>query len=57
MTPAQKNASDPPRVYRGGSWYFYEPSWVRAASRDSLVPASRNDDIGFRAYLPGRVKR
>ena len=54
MTPAQKNASDPPRVYRGGSWYFYEPSWVRAASRDTLEPAIRLSAIGFRCALRGR---
>ena len=54
MTPAQKNASDPNRVLRGGGWRSLGVSWVRAASRDSLVPASRNDDIGFRCALRGR---
>ena len=54
MTPAQKNASDPNRVYRGGSWSFNVPSWVRAASRITFVPAYRNLSIGFRCALRGR---
>jgi formylglycine-generating enzyme required for sulfatase activity len=53
MTPT-KNA---PRVLRGGGWRSLGVSWVRAASRDSLVPASRNDDIGFRCALRGRQPR
>ena len=54
MTPAQKNASDPNRVLHGGSWDSYGPSWVRAASRSTFVPAYRNDHIGFRCALRGR---
>ena len=45
------------RVVRGGSWYHSEPSWVRAASRDSGVPASRGGDLGFRCALRGREPR
>ena len=46
-----------PRVVRGGGWRSLGPSWVRPASRDSLVPASRNDDVGFRTSLPVRQPR
>ena len=54
MTPAQKNSSDPNRVYRGGSWSDIGPSWVRAASRYTYVPALRYSFIGFRCALRGR---
>jgi len=45
------------RVDRGGSWYFYEPSWVRAESRFTVVLARRSDGIGFRTALAGRTPR
>lgn len=54
MTPAQKNASDPNRVLRGGGWRANVPSWVRAASRGTNVPAVRYFSIGFRCALRGR---
>jgi len=36
------------RVYRGGGWNANGPSWVRAASRFTPVPAFRSYDFGFR---------
>lgn len=54
MISPPKNDTDSPRVYRGGGWDNYVPSWERAASRNASVPAVRGDIIGFRAYLPGR---
>jgi formylglycine-generating enzyme required for sulfatase activity len=51
-----KNDTDS-RVDRGGGWRSLGASWMRAASRDSLVPASRNDDVGFRTSLPVRQSR
>ena len=45
------------RVLRGGSWSFNVPSWVRAASRLTFVPALRNYVIGFRCALRGREPR
>ncbi|MFN7869957.1 MAG: SUMF1/EgtB/PvdO family nonheme iron enzyme [Planctomyces sp.] len=38
------------RVLRGGSWSL-EPYFVRCASRYSLSPEYRSDDIGFRLVL------
>jgi formylglycine-generating enzyme required for sulfatase activity len=35
------------RLLRGGSWNFY-PGYCRSASRDSIHPGSRHDDVGFR---------
>ena len=36
------------RVYRGGGWDSSVRSWVRAASRNSFVPALRDGTVGFR---------
>ena len=36
------------RVLRGGGWDDVASSWVRAASRDSDVPALRDSLLGFR---------
>lgn len=36
------------RVVRGGRWNN-DPSWVRAGSRYSYAPSSRDDGVGFRA--------
>jgi len=36
------------RVYRGGSWYVDDPSYVRAAHRFWYAPSDRNYFIGFR---------
>ena len=44
-------------VYRGGSWNNYAPWWVRAESRDSVVPAVRYSYIGFRCALRAREPR
>ena len=46
-----------PRVYRGGVWYDFGPSWVRAASRSAAPPAYRIYSIGFRCALRGRQPR
>lgn len=51
-TPAKNGTS--PRVRRGGCWNYNVPAWVRAASRDTFVPASRGSGIGFRCALRGR---
>ena len=40
-------------VLRGGGWGSRGPSWVRAASRDTDVPADRDNDFGFRCALRG----
>jgi formylglycine-generating enzyme required for sulfatase activity len=45
------------RVLRGGSWNNVEPWWVRATSRYTVGPANRNDLIGFRTSLAGKMKR
>ena len=45
------------RVFRGGGWDGHVPSWVRAASRSTYVPASRIDILGFRCALRGREPR
>jgi formylglycine-generating enzyme required for sulfatase activity len=52
-----KNDTNAPRVYHGGSWYDVDPSWVRAASRDTYGPAFRGSLIGFRTSLPARQPR
>ena len=56
MTRTENDLTSP-RVDRGGSCVSNGASWVRSASRDTVVPACRSYGIGFRAYLPGRVKR
>ena len=56
MSP-NPNPDDLIRRYRGGSWGNDEPSWVRAASRYTDEPAGREDDLGFRFALRGRVPR
>ncbi|PSR14612.1 MAG: hypothetical protein DA408_00075 [Bacteroidetes bacterium] len=38
---------DPPRVFRGGSWYSYAAD-CRSAFRNNYSPDSRNDFVGFR---------
>jgi len=59
MTRTKRNA--PPdtrlRVNRGGGWGINGASWVRAASRFTVVPALRYGSIGFRAYLAGKQPR
>ena len=53
-----KNDTTSPRVVRGGGWFNYDAaSWVRAASRSTIVPAIRNSFIGFRTSLPVRQSR
>ena len=56
MTPTENDTTSP-RVIRGGGWCSDEPSWVRAASRYSFVPAYRFGNIGFRTTLAGKMKR
>lgn len=55
MNPPTKPTSD--RVLRGGSWNSGVPSWVRAASRDTGVPAYRGISVGFRCALRVRQPR
>jgi formylglycine-generating enzyme required for sulfatase activity len=57
MNPTTKPSDNLRRVLRGGSWNNNEPSWVRAASRNTLVPAYRSSRIGFRCALRGREPR
>jgi formylglycine-generating enzyme required for sulfatase activity len=57
MNPTTKPTDTRLRVYRGGSWYGHAPSWVRAASRDTLGPAYRNINLGFRCALRAREPR
>ncbi len=45
------------RVYRGGGWYIGVPSWLRAASRGSNVPAVRDSRIGFRCARGGSERK
>ena len=45
------------RVLRGGAWSRHVPSRVRAASRNTNVPAGRNNRLGFRCALRGREPR
>ncbi len=53
-----KPTSDTPlRVFRGGCWHIYAPSWVRTASRNSREPAFRFDYLGFRTRLSVRSPR
>ena len=56
MTPT-KNDTASPRVYHGGGWFDYVPSWVRPASRNTYEPADRGNFIGFRTSLPARQPR
>jgi formylglycine-generating enzyme required for sulfatase activity len=57
MNPTTKPTDTRYLVLRGGCWDFDEPSWVRAASRYSDLPARRNGLIGFRCALRGRSPR
>ncbi len=44
-------------LHGGGSWLSNVPSWVRAASRSTDVPADRGFILGFRTHLPVRQPR
>ena len=44
-----------PRVNHGGCWNNRGPLWVRV--RNTVMPAFRDDDIGFRTSLPARQPR
>ena len=57
MTRTKDAPPDTNSRYRGGGWSSREPSWVRAASRLTLVPAYRHNFIGFRCALRGRQPR
>ena len=57
MNPTSKPSDNLRRVYRGGSWVSLVPSWVRAASRLTFVPALRDNALGFRCALRGRSPR
>ena len=45
------------RVFRGGCWIDFVPSWVRAAARDSDAPSYRNSIIGFRCARGGSERK
>lgn len=32
----------------GGSWYYDDPAWVRAANRFWFTPSDRVNGVGFR---------
>jgi formylglycine-generating enzyme required for sulfatase activity len=57
MNPPTKPTDTRFRVNRGGSWFNDAPSWVRAASRDTDVPAFRDSLLGFRTSLTVRQPR
>lgn len=57
MKPPTKPTDTRLRILRGGCWYNYGPSRVRAAYRNANVPALRNFHIGFRCALRGREPR
>lgn len=58
MNPTTKPTPDPRRrVDRGGGWSSNVPWWVRAASRNSNVPANREFNTGFRCALRGKEPR
>ena len=57
MKPTSKPADTRYRVLRGGGWLNDGPSWVRAASPISGVPAYRYIFRGFRTRLSVREPR
>jgi formylglycine-generating enzyme required for sulfatase activity len=57
MNPPTKPTDTRYRVFRGGCWYNFVPSRVRAESRDTDGPAFRNNNVGFRCALRGREPR
>ena len=46
--PVCMNSASGDRSIRGGSWSYLVPSDLRSGARNSLEPARRNDDVGFR---------
>ena len=40
------------RVYRGGGWNDYDPSYVRSANRHVYEPTARHVDLGLRCAGP-----
>ena len=51
-TDPQGPASGQFRVSRGGSWNYYDPSYLRGAGRYENDPKSRSFDLGFRCVAP-----
>ena len=47
-TSSTYSATDAARVFRGGSWFYDDPSFVRSAFRGRFVPADLRVDLGFR---------
>jgi len=43
--------SEARRVDRGGCWIYYDPSWLRGASRSWSAPSVRHVTLGFRPVL------
>ncbi|OQB08560.1 MAG: Serine/threonine-protein kinase pkn1 [Deltaproteobacteria bacterium ADurb.Bin207] len=44
----EKNRANKYRIDRGGGWYYDNPSYVRAAYRNWLLPSLRFINLGFR---------
>ncbi|MCK6574823.1 formylglycine-generating enzyme family protein [Myxococcota bacterium] len=49
---ARTGAAGAVRVYRGGSWWDFDPAYFRAALRGWDAPGSRVDNLGFRVARP-----
>ena len=45
------------RVYRGGSWDNFDPSWVRVALLSWSGPTYRDIDLGFRCARVGSERK
>jgi len=45
------------RVYRGGGWYDFVPSWLRGGDRDESAPSGRYTVIGFRPVLDSQKEK
>lgn len=42
------------RIFRGGSWYDTDPSWLTATRRERNTPEYRNYQVGFRCARSAR---
>lgn len=53
-TTSKPTDTTSPRVLHGGSWYYSDPSGVRAANRYWDAVSTRVYYLGFRCALRGR---